>query len=228
MKKRRLYYVPGLISLLGLPVLLLIWGPEDSVEQVVMKLNLPSEQKDEAGVLRYNRDGVMRLVKGKKVVSLWADDRPSHLYPETNPYRRSVFLLNEMARQQFTHDTAVVLKVCFREWSDYGDFVWMLNNTKLFDCRRYAFLDNDLFLFANPPPAPPDTTSLKVEPMGDDVVIGGPWTPPTKWEIFWRELGWKWRQFAYWVRRSSVFCIGFVLLIVLPGLVRLNLKRKPA
>jgi len=224
MKRRGWLYVPGLISLLGLPVVLLVWGPRDPVWETVMKVKLPSEAKD-PGLLMFSRETVLRHLKGKKVVSFWFDDRPSHLYPETNPYRRSVFLLNEMARQQFTRDTGVVLRVSFDARNDYGDVVWMLNNARLFDYRIYAYLDDDLYLFANPPPPPPDTTSLRVDMFGDDVVVAELRPPPAKWDIFWERMKGKWQEFAYAVKRSYLLCIGFMLLIVLPALLY---KRKPA
>src|SRR5579872_412662 len=103
MKRRRLFYVPGFISLLGLPILLLIWGPEDPIRPTAMRLYLPSEEKSSPGVLRFNREGVLQALKHKKIESLGFDYLPSRLHPEYNYYRRSAFLLNEMAQQQFLH-----------------------------------------------------------------------------------------------------------------------------
>jgi hypothetical protein len=72
-------------------------------------------------------------------------------HPETNYYRESGFFLNELARLQFTHDTSRVLKVHFNEENDYGDYVWVLNNLRIFNFRRYMYIDNDLYIVANPP-----------------------------------------------------------------------------
>jgi hypothetical protein len=133
-----------------------------------------------------------------------------------------------MARQQFINDTNVVLRVSFDERNDFGDFVWMVNNAKLFDYKRYVYIDNELYLFANPPPSPPMVLDLIVDTTWVDLHLPN-YTPPTNWDIFWQRMGWKWQEFAYAARRSSLLCIGFMLLILLPCLIYVIKKaRQPA
>jgi hypothetical protein len=50
MKKRKLFYVPGLISIIGLPVLLFFMGPENQIYPTSVRLKLPSNEKDVPGI----------------------------------------------------------------------------------------------------------------------------------------------------------------------------------
>ena len=49
-KKKKLRYLPGIISILCLPVLLFFRGPADPVHQNCIWLNLPSNTADTAGI----------------------------------------------------------------------------------------------------------------------------------------------------------------------------------
>jgi hypothetical protein len=230
MKRRKLFYVPGLVSLLGLPILLLIAGPEDPVVLTVMRLNLPSERIDTGQVMTFNRQGILRLLGHKKIETLYVTDRLSTRHPETNYYRESGFFMNELAKLAFTHDTDRALKVRFDEANDYGDFVWIVNTLKVFDIRRYMYLDNDVYILANPPPVEYTGPDLYV----DNYTVQVETKKPTNWELFreWRdrrrwELIYWWREVSYAVRRNWILMTGFMLLIVLPPGVRL-IKKKPA
>jgi hypothetical protein len=192
MKRKRIWYVPGLFSLLGLPVILLIWGPDDPVEHHLMGIFIPSERRDAGGLKSFNRQGVMNLLRKKKITTIDLDDLPSRRSPESNVYRRSQLVLSELARLQFTHDTSEVLDVHLYEESTYGQFVWLANNATVFGYHRYVFLDDDFYYFPNPPPPRYESTDIKFDTLSPEIIlIPGP-PPPTKWDLFWRDVYWKW------------------------------------
>ena len=217
MKRNKIFYVPGLISILGLPILLAFWGPEDPVQTTAMRLFLPSDQKPPPGVVTFNRYEFNRLLKTKKIVETELHDRPSILHPEYNAYRTSNFVLSELARLQFTHDTSEVLKVHFGEETIYGEFVWALDNATLFGYRRYVYLDDDLYYLPNPPPRPVKLEDLYIESYPAIVRPSPP--PPTRWQRFLTWVDWQWLYLKFYLRYNYVLISGFLLLILLPGIV---------
>ncbi len=225
MLKKKIYYVPGLFSLLGLPVLLLIWGPEDPVYETTMRMILPSEARDRPGMVFYNREGINRRLKGKKIETIELDDLPSRINPDYTMYRKSGFVLRELSRLRFTHDTSEVLKVIFGEESTYGQFVWALNNANIFLYKYYFFLDDALYYMPQPPPRRDTSTNLVTLNFGPDVVEATP-APPGWWELFCEWTSLRWHEFVFVIRYSKLLTAGFVLLILCPGVVALIRRRR--
>ncbi len=191
-----------------------------------MRLFLPTESRDRPGMNVFNRDGINRILKGKKIISVELDDLPSVGEPEVNVYRKSGFVLSEMARLQFTHDTTEVLKISFGGESTYGQFVWAVNNANVFSYRHYFYLDDDLYFQANPPPVHYSEDSLVIDSIGPPIVMEGP-PPPTRWEVFCEWAWWKREEAAYFLRHSYLLVAGFTLLIIMPGLVRVFRRGRP-
>jgi hypothetical protein len=65
--------------------------------------------------------------------------------------RKRHFVSQEIERLEFTNDISSVLKVQFGANNTYGDYVWVLNQLFLYKVKRYAFVDNDFYVFADPP-----------------------------------------------------------------------------
>lgn len=217
MKRRKIYYVPGLISIIGLPILLAIWGPDDPVQLNAMRLFLPSDRRPPRGTVSFNRYEIMQVLKKKKIVEVDLDDRPSRLHPEYNAYRKSSFVLQEMNRLQFTHDTSEILKVSFTDETCYGEFVWALNNATVFCFRRYFYFDDALYLVPNPPPPP----TIGVQPLyveDIDLHLPPPPPPPTRWQLFKEWAHWRWMEIKFHFRYNYLLIAGFLLLIVIPGI----------
>ena len=217
MKRKKLYYVPGLISLIGLPILLAFWGPEDPVQANVMRLFLPSDKKPPPGMSTFDRYTIGRAMERKKIVEIALDDRPSPLHPEYNAYRKSNLVLEELSRLQFTRDTSEILKVRFTGASSYGEFVWTLNNAIVFGYRRFYYLDDALYFLANPPP-PTLRTETLLPDFGPEIILPSP-PPPTKWELFEEWAHGKWLYMKYYFRYNQLLISGFLLLIIIPGIV---------
>src|SRR5437773_5152352 len=105
MKRKKLYYIPGIISIIGLPVLLFFWGPQDPVWQTCIKLNMPSDAKDTAGIGKFTKGFVYKAVKNKKIITIDLDDQA---WDERSSYlanKKYSFVESEMERLQFTADT---------------------------------------------------------------------------------------------------------------------------
>ena len=224
MRREKIYYVPGLISIVALPILLFFWGPEDYRYQSVIRLNMPSYAKDTTGIKTFTIGYVYEALKNKKIITIDLNDafNESEMHIEA---RKLDFITAEMERLQFTNDTTAVLRVQFGDWCTYGDFIWVLNHALVYDFKRYALVDNVFYFFPSPRFIPHIET---IDLPSDDYII-----PQQKarswWEDFTISLRYKWSdiryQFEYCFyrqRQNKMAGIGFLLLIVLPGVIKIR------
>ena len=65
---KKLLYVPGVISLLGLPLLLIVFGPEDPKYETRVRLFLPTEEMSEDTLqTKFTKATTYRILEGKKI-----------------------------------------------------------------------------------------------------------------------------------------------------------------
>jgi len=220
MKRRKLYYVPGLISIIGLPILLLLMGPEDRVWEYSLRLNLLTDEKDVPGVVRFSRDHFFKSIKNKKIVTValdydwYGDGRDYYIFDA-----KLHFITREVERLQFTHDTMTILEAQLGDDNTYGDFIRLINHARAYRMKRYVYIDNSFYFMGDdPPPAPHPTEAM--EPLNIDSLQIFPMPKvhvPTKWELFKRWGRENLDIAVIVVKYSSVLVIGFVLLIVVPA-----------
>lgn len=225
MERKKRWYVPGIISLLGLPVLLLIFSWEDKPEYTCLRFFLPSDKKSDPGMIRYNRDGIYEAIGKKKIETVDLstlyisssynyDRQAGYIDPKLN------FIANEMSRLQMLHDTTVVLEVRLGEQNAYGDFVWLINQAVIYNFKRYAFIDNRFFLFPNPPPPPfPDESAIQPLVI-DSVFVVESQTSHSQWYYFVKRLQDSWIAFYWNVKSNRLLSAGFLILILLPAVIR--------
>lgn len=154
MRRRRLYYVPGLISIIGLPMLLLFYWPKETEAPTCLKVFLPTDRKNDPGMIRFSTEMVYKSVKAKKIVTIDLDVERLNKEENRTQYifnQKLHFVSREIERLEFTNDTATVLKVKLGANNTYGDYVWVLNQLFLYKVKRYAFVDNDFYVYADPP-----------------------------------------------------------------------------
>lgn len=232
MNRKKLFYVPGLLSLVGLPVLLCLFPPEDPVSQNVVKLHLPSEDRNydaKDGVLPFSHAGIMKGLKGKKVEQVYlnynvGDDEISNYILN----RKLSFIKQEMERLQFTHDTATVLKISFGSENTYGQYMYIQNLAILDRYRRYALDDYDFYLFSEAPPVCNVTVDSGLYP-DDSYSNTDNHFSITSWDILSWKIQYKWQALVYQVTDNKLFCSGFFILIALPFFIsffRLRLQKK--
>lgn len=78
--------------------------------------------------------------------------------------RKLNFISQEIGRMEFLHDTSVVLKIKFGDSNTYGQFIWLVNQAKIYQVKRYTFFDAAFYILGN---RPTDTATMKVIPMID-------------------------------------------------------------
>lgn len=162
MTKKITYYVPGVISLLGLPILLWIYTPHQEPRPRVLSMFFPYEGPD-ASRYRFSKYSFLQEIKNKKLLCVDLNDPAP---PENRDlYARKLnFISQEIGRIQFLHDTSTVLKIKFGDSNTYGQFIWLVNEAKIYQVKRYTFFDAAFYMLAN---RPIDTATMKVIPLID-------------------------------------------------------------
>jgi hypothetical protein len=214
-----------MISIIGLPILLLFCGPREKTLPTSLRIFLPTDRKDVPGLIRFSRDYVYHSIKSKKIVAIDLDEKREFLNGETDIlfYKRLQFISREIERLQFTNDTFTVLKIQLGDENTYGDFVWVFNQALLYRVKRFAFLDDAYFLFANPPNPPSWNISIDVP----STLIGDDRHTPRKWDIFKHALKEKITTALFIARQSRLYIAAFLLLIIIPGILWIRKNRSP-
>jgi hypothetical protein len=166
MKRSRIYYRPGMISLIGLP--LLVWmfllphHPEQSwIYPRPLKLFIPSERSSTRNIRLFSTYNFLSDIRGKKVLEIdfnetWSPGCDSLFISE-----KKDLIVRKIQDLQFLHDTTTVLKVDFGDKNNYGDFMWLLGLAHRYMLKRYAFFDDHFYLLGNPRPEPtPDLPTM--------------------------------------------------------------------
>jgi hypothetical protein len=147
LRSKKIYYVPGTISLLGLPLLLFLFVPKAKAPLNCVPFVLTSEDRNNP----FSKYYFYRSIKEKKIIQIDISQEypPEELYLFNAKLR---FISKELERLQFTNDTSTVLKIKFGEANTYGHFIWVLNQALIYRLKRYVFVDNNFYLLAYSPP----------------------------------------------------------------------------
>ena len=212
MKKKKLYYLPGIISIMGLPVLLFFWGPPDPVHQNTISMVLPAANHSCCTPL--TEAMVYQEIKHKKLVTLNLNDLVWNDQSAWRFQRKFSFAAQQIESMQFTNDTASVLKISFGQKNKYSDVLWVINQAMVYDLRRYALIGNDLYLFPSPP----------VKPLYATIDLPALQTPRG-----WSGVQAKWKQLQYQFnylfqrqQQNKWLVAGFLLLIVVPATIKIR------
>ena len=156
MRRKNIHYVPGLISLIGLPVLIFIFTPSPAKPKNAVRIFLPSDVKGESGPMRiFSKYYLYKMVKNKKNIQVELDNLPEERYL-TGPKLK--FITREIERLKFANDNSFVLKIHLNDSSTVGEFVWMVNQTLIYQLKRWGFADNTFYFFNSLP----DTMKEKI------------------------------------------------------------------
>lgn len=229
MQNKKFFYVPGLISLIGLPILFFFLPIQDPPDYVALKLFLPADVKPPPDVTKFSKWGVLNDIKDKKITRIYMGDVSA--YDDKGEFRisaREKFVISEIERLAFANDTTQVLQVELDEDNTYGDFVGLVNLAAIYGIKRYAYFDDSFYFLANPPHVTNSFTSLDLAVENLDPLPG--WEPPTQWELLVGQFSYEWRiywvEFSYIVKQNYHVSIGFVLLILLPSIVWIRKNRR--
>jgi hypothetical protein len=139
-KRPKLFYIPGMISLLVLPVLFYIYQPEAKYKTQI-KFILPKDDHQSPDIPGYTHSMVKDYLKGKKINTVYLDD--DHVLNDT----KLEFIAREALKLKFYHDITQVIKVHLSDETTYGEFVQLLNIMIRDRHKRFSWMDDDFYIF---------------------------------------------------------------------------------
>jgi hypothetical protein len=227
-------YVPGLISLLGLPLLLLIMEPGETEESRTgkkLRFFLTRDKPDEDGNADYSDAVILGKTKGKKIntVEFW---KKNIYIDDGDGYRHDIkleFIEQEIRRMTALYDTSTILRVELGDGFSYGEFQWLINQMILYRIEQYALVQNSFYVFPNPldpRPAPEEPSRTTYFYPENDYYI-----PPENYRgknmlqislmQIWGEL-----EYLYWaLKQNYSVTAAFVFLILIPFFLRIKKYR---
>lgn len=140
-KRKKIYYVPGLISLVFLPFFLFKKIDEVPKPSVIINYFVPASEKYNPVIKYFSGESVMKKLYKKKFLSYYLDG--DHELNKT----KLRFIRWEALHMKFTNDTTHVLRVRLGEGLSYGEFVYLLNMMVVDDHSRYFEWENVFYIF---------------------------------------------------------------------------------
>jgi hypothetical protein len=160
---KKKYYVPGLISLIGLPFLAFFFSPEIAVKPTALRIVLPHDgDSGSKFILRFSKTNFLKSITRKKVIEL--DLFENNQTRDLMLRRKFDFILRELDRMNFTGDTTTVLKVNIDDQNTFGDVIWLVNQTVIYNIRHWAIIDNSFYFVNFKPPAYHSNTTPIIYP----------------------------------------------------------------
>jgi len=215
MSKPRYHYIPGLISLIGLPILLIIFNPGQEPRQNVIRLRLPAEDTRDSN--EFSRAFIDSFTHTKKIEQLYLDNYQGSEYLKKSQLK---FIEREVQRIQFTHDTSMILQIKIGETGTFGNFISLINIATLYHVQRFVLYDDQFYFYANNPP------DIEPNPEYLDAGQNVNGTIPeffqdSKWDHFYWKIKYRFENFCLEARENLLLIIAFILLIFIPGLLHL-------
>ena len=134
-----------MISLIGLPFLILFFFPKPAPTFHSIRIFLPYDGKtDDKFLLAFSKEYFYKSIAKRKLeqVDLFEKDTT---FRDFLLKRKFDFILRELERISFTGDTTTVLKINICDSNTLGDIVWLVNQTIVYKIRQWAIADNSFF-----------------------------------------------------------------------------------
>jgi hypothetical protein len=234
MKRKKIYYFPGLVSIIGLPILLFFFRPEDRVQLTSIKLSLPSDRENGGPSWKiFSKANFYKSLRNKKIIAIDLNDIRDDDKSEFYFSGKLNFISREIENMQFTNDTSTIVKIDLGDANYYCDFIWLLNQALIYRFGRYGLVDNSFYFLPNRPVVHEMPNYEYTKLMADSLFRqnlslfndSSPFQAsrePTKWEIFTRQLKEQLTESYQNLRQSYLFVIGFIVLIGIPGIIRIR------
>jgi len=156
MRRSRIFYAPGFISLFGLLGLFLFFKPAEPppiLYERPFRIWLPYDngpQKYKSGHVRFTKQLIERDMCCKKIIEIDLNEYKGLPGNGGLMDEKKRYIIREFQRMQFTGDTSSVLKIDLGIMNSFGDFIWIQKLALHYHVHRYAFTDDSFIFLANP------------------------------------------------------------------------------
>lgn len=224
MEKKKLRYLPGIISIVGLPVLLFFWGPRDPVKYTSIPVEMPGKLDRTVNSFAAG-DIPGGAGESKKIISIDMNDM---IWNEQSAhvFRQKLALVSQQIQYlQFTGDTGTVLKLGLGMKNDYQLLAWVLNEAMLYHLDRQLITADAVYLFPRPVPAVHYTSAALA---GQPRLLAAVQTPQ-RWHSLRQTMQFAFVRLQLQVKylfvkqqQNRLLAAGFLLLILLPAILKIR------
>jgi len=109
MKRKKLYYVPGMISLLALPFLIFFFEARFKPQTSIRICLMNDKMTKDSMIFRFSKYNFYKSIAGKKIIQV--DLRKNELSRDSILYVRLDLIKREIERLKSTGDTTSVIEV---------------------------------------------------------------------------------------------------------------------
>jgi hypothetical protein len=166
---RKLYYAPGIITLVGL-LFLLPWCFKKIVpkKQTLLKFYVPKKQ---GGPDQFSETYTSEYISPKKKLKVILDgDKLTNL-------KKLDLIRYEARKLKYSCDTSSIILLNFTDEFSYGDFIKLLDQCKQDSIRRYSILGNGFVIFGEAPPKKAEIKYAHPDFISDVIIIPPPKKP---------------------------------------------------
>jgi hypothetical protein len=143
--RKKIYYLPGMISLIGLPFLAVFFFPKPAPKLNAIGIFLPYDGKsDDKFILAFSKEYFYKSISKRNLeqIDLFENDSTLRNFLLR---RKFDFISRELERISFTGDTTTVLKINLCDSNTLGDIVWLVYQTLMYNIRQWMIADNSFF-----------------------------------------------------------------------------------
>lgn len=233
MRRKKLYYVPGLISLICLPILLWLFPLEEKVKHVAIQqfLAQPKAPKSSQSQVFSEDFAKKEMLKKKiKTIYLWnkndclIDDTGNENFKEGFDECSLIYfkiLEEEIQRMKAFPNPNEALCVEFGNNNTYAEYVWVINLIKFNKWKRWVLIDDNLYILGESKPVKPEVCTIEIA----DIVCGTE-KQTTNFQRFSLKVNYRYHYWKQIITVNKPIFYGFLCLIFLPWLYWFFVKRK--
>lgn len=144
--RKKIYYVPGLISLIFLPIIFFAILPSTKTF-TVFNYVVPTSSKT-TSTWAYSGENFMKQMSKKKIITFYLSN--DHEFTK----EEFTIIKLEVLKSKFTCDTNHVIAIHFSDSLYYGEFIRLLNMMYKYQFKRYGEWKNIFYIFGEEPPDP--------------------------------------------------------------------------
>ena len=224
MKRKKLHYLPGIISIVGLPVLLFFWGPQDPVKYTAIPVEMPAAT-GRSGTGCAVGDMPEQALRNKKIISVDLNDmvwnqQSAHIFSQ-----KLALVTQQIQYLQFTGDTSTVLKIGVGMKNDYKSIAWVLNEATRYQLNTQLLTADAVYLFPSRLVVPRYTSLAMANQPGLLAVVQS----PQKWTSLKKSMQFSMTRLKFQLnylfvkqQQNKLLFTGFLLLVLLPAIIKIR------
>lgn len=224
MKKKKLHYVPGIISIVGLPALLFFLGPQDPVKYAAIPVEMPAAP-GQLGTGCTVGDIPKQALRNKKIISVDLNDmvwnqQSAHIFNQ-----KLALVTQQIQYLQFTGDTSTVLKVGVGVENDFKCIAWVLNEATRYQLSTQLLTTDAVYLFPRRLVVPRYTSLAMANQPGLLAAVQS----PQKWTSLKNSMQFSMTRLKFQLnylfvkqQQNRLLMAGFLLLVLLPAIIKIR------